>query len=85
MCPRDTGLDAAATRSGAHGEEGHELGRLMTAAEVAVILRVSAKSVYERPIQKVRLGAKSVRWRAADVQAFINRRLEDPTSGGGNG
>ena len=50
---------------------------LFTAEDVAEILQVPVKSVYELPIRKVRLGANRVRWTPNDVAAFIERRLED--------
>jgi predicted DNA-binding transcriptional regulator AlpA len=45
---------------------------------VAALLRVPAKSVYELPIQRVRIGQRRVRWRPKDIQDFIERRLEGP-------
>ncbi len=48
--------------------------RLLTAAEVAAILRIAAKKVYELPIPRVALSPKRIRWREDDVFAFIDRR-----------
>ena len=51
---------------------------LLTAQEVGERLSVPAKSVYELPIKRVRLGPSRLRWRPVDVRQFINRRVEDP-------
>lgn len=51
---------------------------LLTAEEVAEILQVPRKSVYELGIPRVRIGERRVRWRPADVREFIQRRVEEP-------
>jgi len=51
---------------------------LLTAAQVAEILSVPPKSVYELSIPRVRVGERRIRWRPADVRAFIHNRVEDP-------
>lgn len=51
---------------------------LMTADEVAEVLQVPKKSVYELAIPRVRIGKRRVRWRPADVREFIQRRVEEP-------
>ena len=51
---------------------------LLTAAEVARILSVRPKRVYELGIPAVRLSEKCLRWRGSDVQAW----LQDHTEGG---
>ena len=51
---------------------------LLTAGEVAEVLQVPKKSVYDLSIPRVRIGERRVRWRPQDVKAFINRRVEDP-------
>ena len=56
--------------------DGYDPEPLLTAKEVAEILRVPVKSVYELPINRVRLGRRRVRWRPEDVRDFIDRRLE---------
>ena len=56
--------------------DGYDIEPLLTAAEVGRILRVPAKSVYELPIPRIRLGTRRIRWRPCDVSAFIHRRIE---------
>lgn len=51
---------------------------LLTAEEVGEILQVPTKSVYELPIQRVRISQARVRWRPEDVRRFVRRRLEAP-------
>lgn len=50
---------------------------LLTAEEVAEILSMRADAVYELPIQRVKISSRRIRWRPADVRAFIQRRLTD--------
>ena len=50
--------------------------RLLTAAQVASVLQVPRKSVYELPIRRIRLGPRRVRWRWMDIEAFLDRRTE---------
>ena len=50
---------------------------LLTRDEVAAWLKLPAKSVYDLPIPKVKLGHRTVRWRRSDVQEFIDRRIVD--------
>lgn len=50
---------------------------LLTAEEVAAKLRVPKKSVYDLNIPRVRIGQRRIRWRPADVQEFIQRRVEE--------
>jgi excisionase family DNA binding protein len=62
------------------GHIGDPLQRLLTAHEVAQILNVSAAWVYDHADRKqprlpiVRLG-KAVRFRPADIQAFIEKMI----------
>ena len=56
--------------------DGYDIEPLLTAEEVGGILRVLAKSVYELPIPRIRLGIRRIRWRPHDVHEFINRRVE---------
>ena len=56
--------------------DGYDVEPLLTAAEVGRILRVPAKSVYELPIPRVRLGSRRIRWRPHDLDEFINGRIE---------
>ncbi|MBA3894318.1 MAG: helix-turn-helix domain-containing protein [Gemmatimonadales bacterium] len=49
---------------------------LLTAAEVARLLGVRPKRVYELAIPAVRLSAKSLRWRPSVVQAWLESRSE---------
>lgn len=58
--------------------DGYDPEPLYTAGDVAEILSVPAKSVYELPIPRVRVGRRRIRWRPADVRAFIERRTETP-------
>lgn len=58
--------------------DGYDPEPLLTAAEVGEILQVPTKSVYELPIQRVRISQARVRWRPEDVREFVRRRLEDP-------
>jgi len=50
--------------------------RLLTAREVAVILNVRPKRVYEIGIPAVRLSARTLRWWLGDVMAFAQSRVE---------
>ena len=50
---------------------------LLTAGDVGTLRKLPAKSVYELPIPRVRLGPRRIRWRPADVRAFITRRTQD--------
>lgn len=56
--------------------DGYDVEPLLTAADVGRILRVPAKSVYELPLPRIRLGKRRIRWRLCDVRAFIDRRVE---------
>lgn len=58
--------------------DGHDPEPLWTAAQVAKVLQVPQKSVYDMPIRRVRLGPRRIRWRPRDVRDFIHRRLEEP-------
>jgi predicted DNA-binding transcriptional regulator AlpA len=49
---------------------------LLTAGEVARILSVRPKRVYELGIPAVRLSAKALRWRPSVVQAWLASRSE---------
>lgn len=54
---------------------GFEPSRLLTATDVAQLLRIHPKRVFDLPIPQVRPSAARVRWLAADVDAFIaNKR-----------
>ncbi|MDP2959265.1 MAG: hypothetical protein Q8N53_22780 [Longimicrobiales bacterium] len=50
---------------------------LWTASDVARVLRLPPKAVYELPIPRVRLGPRRIRWRPSDVRKFIGRRVVD--------
>jgi hypothetical protein len=45
--------------------------RLLTAIEVADLLRVGVKKVYGLPITQVRLSDSRIRYCLSDVQAFV--------------
>jgi predicted DNA-binding transcriptional regulator AlpA len=47
---------------------------LLTAAEVAKIVNVPAKRVYELGIPVVRISQRSLRWRPSDVERWIEER-----------
>ena len=55
--------------------DGYDPEPLMTAREVAEMLRLPAKAVYGLPIRRVQLGQRRTRWRPSDVREFIERRL----------
>ncbi len=58
--------------------DGYDAEPLMTAADVARILQIPTKSVYELSgLPRIRIGRKRIRWRPADVHEFVNRRVED--------
>ena len=48
---------------------------LLTAKDVARILSVPIKRVYELGIPAVRISARSLRWRLSDVQHWIEGRI----------
>ncbi len=56
--------------------DGYDAEPFLTAGEVGTLLRLPPKSVYELPIPRVRLGPRRIRWRPADVRAFITRRTQ---------
>ncbi len=57
--------------------DGYDPEPLMTAGEVALVLNVPERSVYDMTgLPRVRLGQRRIRWRPADVKAFIDRRVE---------
>ena len=49
---------------------------LLTAAEVAKVLGVRPKRVYELGIPAVRLAEKTLRWRRSAVQTWLDARTE---------
>lgn len=51
-----------------------DLDPLLTAADLARILGVRAKRVYELGIPCIRLSARSIRWRRRDVAAWLSSR-----------
>jgi excisionase family DNA binding protein len=48
---------------------------LLSVKEVARMLNVPYKRVYELGIPAVRLSARALRWRLSDVQQWIERRI----------
>ena len=48
---------------------------LLNAREVAQLLSVRPKRVYELDIPFVRLSERSIRWRRSDVESWIDRRV----------
>lgn len=57
--------------------DGYDPEPLLTAEEVAEVLRVPRDAVYEMEIPRVRIGKRRVRWRPADVREFIQNRVEE--------
>ncbi len=51
--------------------DGYDIEPLLTAKEVAKILRVGLGRVYELPIPRLRFGPQRIRWRLEDVRAYI--------------
>ena len=49
---------------------------LMRADDVAEALAVSTQTVYRLPIPRLRITRGAVRWKPADVRAFLDRRVE---------
>lgn len=58
--------------------DGHDPEPLLTARDLADTLRLPEKSVYDLPIPRVRISSNRVRWRPADVRAYIYSRRERP-------
>ncbi len=52
--------------------DGYDIEPLLTAKEVAKILRVGLGRVYDLPIPRFRLGPQRIRWRAVDVKEYID-------------
>lgn len=57
-------------------EDNEDVQRLMDAREVGSMLRKPVKGVYDLPIPRIRLSQRCIRWRRADVLAFIEMRKE---------
>ncbi len=57
--------------------DGYDVEPLLTARDVAALLKLPTKSVYELPLPRVRLGARRIRWRPVDIREFIHRRTQD--------
>lgn len=53
-----------------------EIEALLTAQEVAEILGVRPKRVYELGIPSVRISQRGIRWQPSDVQRWIQQRRE---------
>ena len=54
--------------------DGYDVEPLLTAAQVAEILSLPLKSVYEMPIRKVRLSKGRIRYRPQVIREFIASR-----------
>jgi predicted DNA-binding transcriptional regulator AlpA len=54
---------------------------LLKAADVGKMLGISTNSVYQLPIERVRLGKRTVRWRPELVREFLEGRDESPQAG----
>ena len=60
-----------------HGHAEDEiLNKLLTAKDVAAILGVSHKRVYELGIPCIRISSRSLRYQQSDVSAWLKRRKE---------
>ena len=53
----------------------HPLEPLLRASEVASILKIPLKSVYDLPVPKVRLGPGRVRFRPRDLEEYITNHM----------
>ena len=62
-------------RAAVAGAESSAAEPLLTVKEVARILSVPVKRVYELGIPAVRLSTRSLRWRMSDVQRWIEGRI----------
>lgn len=71
---RAGGLGAPALRLSAAPASAAPLEPLLTAAEVAKVLGVRPKRVYELGIPAVRLSVKTLRWRLSDLEAWLDQR-----------
>ncbi len=60
----------------ADGQQTLDLDPLLTAADVARILSVRPKRVYELGIPAIRLSEKCLRWRRSAVLAWLESRTE---------
>ena len=50
--------------------------QLLTARQVAALVGVNLKRVYDLSIPVIRISVRSVRWKWEDVLAWINERRE---------
>ena len=46
--------------------------RLLTTAQVARMLGISTRKVLERPLKRIELGRRVVRYRLADIETFTD-------------
>ena len=60
--------------SRAHQDTMHD--ELLGAAEVAAILKVRVKRVYELGIPALRVGRRTLRWRRSDLEKWLASRQE---------
>jgi predicted DNA-binding transcriptional regulator AlpA len=49
---------------------------LLTAAQVAAVLKIRPKEVYTLPLRAVRLTARRLRWSRSSLDEFVSSRLE---------
>jgi len=56
--------------------DGDVLDELLDAREVAALLKVRLKRVYELGIPTVRVGPRTLRWRRRDLEAWLSHRRE---------
>ena len=62
-------------------DDGYEDEPLLKAAEVGKMLGIPTNNVYQLPIDRVRVGKRTVRWRPAVVREFIDQGDESPLPG----
>ena len=72
----ESGREEYKQREGAMDDETESLldDRMLTAPEVADILKVRPKRVYELCIPAVRLSDRTLRWRLSSVRKWIEER-----------
>jgi hypothetical protein len=56
--------------------DGYDIEPLLDAHGVASILHVPYKTVYDLPIKRLRLSNRRIRYRPADLRAYIDSREE---------
>jgi hypothetical protein len=57
--------------------DGYDEEPLLNAKEVGRLLGIPYKRVYELPIQHIRIGKRTKRYRPKSVKEYLDRRAED--------